>query len=153
MVAKPQAGECYEKALELLARRAHFLDELASKLGARGFSQEEIKASLLYLQEQGLIDDRKNALELACGSMTRKGFGPRRMRAELQRRGVSAVVSQEVVSEVFPDRTRELESAKAEARGRLARGKEARSRLARRLDRKGYSKSVILQVLEELEAI
>ncbi|MEE8278441.1 MAG: regulatory protein RecX [Thermoanaerobaculia bacterium] len=140
---------CYPKALQLLARRPHFRQQLARKLVSRGFPQEEVEATLGRLEAQGYLDDRRCALELASGPLRRKGFGPRRVRAELERRGAEEDVIQEAVSSSFP------EGELSRARDLAARWLGARSRelpaLARHLDRKGYSKQVIVRVLEDLE--
>ncbi|MGB6641572.1 MAG: RecX family transcriptional regulator, partial [Thermoanaerobaculia bacterium] len=79
--------DCYTKAQELLARRPHFRRELAVKLASRKFSPEEVETTLARLAEQGYLDDLEHAFDLARGPLQRKGFGPRRLRYELERRG------------------------------------------------------------------
>ncbi|MEJ2084100.1 MAG: regulatory protein RecX [Acidobacteriota bacterium] len=135
-----------------MARRPHFRQELSTKLLARGFSDELISATLDRVDEEGLIDDRQNALTLAFGAMRRKGFGPRRMRANLETKGVDSEIAAEVVEEVFPDREAEVEAARTTiARWRFSRSVD-RAKAGRHLERKGYSTGVVLQVLEELDS-
>jgi regulatory protein len=141
--------DCYTKAQELLARRPHFRRELAVKLASRSFSDEEIESALTRLAEQGYLDDLEHALDLARGSLQRKGYGPRRLRYELDRRGAPEKVVDEVVEAVMADG--ELVPARRVAARWLSRGNRDRQALARHLDRKGYSTGVILQVLEESE--
>ena len=144
----PSSDDCHRKALDLLARRPHFCLELATKLARRGFPAEEIETVMAGLTDQGLLDDYRYALELARGALRRKGFGPVRVRAELERRGVAAEISVSVAHEVFPDAETELEQARAVA-GRWQRsGSQSRTGLGRHLQRKGYSQRVILQILE-----
>ena len=141
--------DCYTNAQELLARRPHFRRELAVKLASRKFSDEEIETTLARLAEQGYLDDLEHAFDLARGPLRRKGYGPRRLRHELERRGAAEEVVDAVLAAVLADG--ELTPARRAAERWLSRGKRDRQALARHLDRKGYSTGVILRVLEELE--
>jgi regulatory protein len=135
-----------------MARRPHFQRELAAKLLARGFSPDEVDAALSRVTGEGLFDDHQNALNLASGSMRRKGFGPRRIRVDLEGKGVDSETVSSVLEEVFPDRESELDAAIAAVeRWRFSRQMD-RSKVGRHLERKGYSTGVILQVLESLKS-
>ena len=142
--------DCYDKAAELLARRPHFRQELASKLLSRSFSDDEVDLTLDKLTEQGHLDDRRHALDLASGRFQRKGFGPRRIRAELERRGVSSEIASVISETVFPDRDSQVEAGRIVLQKRRLSEELNRQKVARHLERKGYSKSVILQLLEEI---
>ncbi len=142
--------DCYTKAQELLARRPHFRRALAVKLASRKFSDEDIETALARLAEQGYLDDQEHAFDLARGPLQRKGYGPRRLRHELERRGAPEEVVDAVLAAVLADG--ELTPARQAAERWVSRGKRDRQALARHLDRKGYSKGVILRVLEELES-
>ena len=145
-------GDCKDKALDLVGRRPHFRRELQRKLLDRGFSAREVDSALDDLVRLDLLDDLQHARDMAAGSMTRKGFGPRRMRFELQRRGVEEFTAESVVSEVFENPDEELRRALEAAEKKGARGRDDTDRLARQLDRKGYSTAVILRVLGDLES-
>ncbi len=144
-------GDCHDKALELVARRPHFRRELEQKLVRRGFSSDEVESTLVELARIGLLDDLAHAREMAGGSMARKSFGPRRMRAEFMRRGVEETVIDMVIADVFSDPEEEFRRARDAAHRRSEGGAADLSRVGRFLDRKGFSKSVILRVLEEFE--
>lgn len=62
--------------------------ELAGKLKAREFSPAEIEALLDRLESEGLQSDARYAQNYVH-SRTRRGFGPLRIKLELQERGVS----------------------------------------------------------------
>lgn len=142
--------DCRDKALDLVARRPHFRRELQRKLLDRGFGFEDVEIVLEELTGLGVLDDLENAEDLASGPMTRKGFGPRRMKSELQRRGVDETTADTAVARIFSDSEEELRRAR-EAAGRKAfTGQIDRGRLARHLDRKGFSKPVILRIVDEL---
>lgn len=145
----PSSDDCYRKALDLLARRPHFHLELSTKLARRGFAVGTIETVMASLVDRGLIDDDRYARELAGGALRRKGFGPARVRAELERRGVAAETSATVAREAFPDLETELELARILVERWQGSGSPSRSGLGRHLQRKGYSQRVILQILDD----
>ena len=77
----------YQKALQLLATRAHFRRELELKLVQRHFPAEEIEAALARLSAENYLDDRATARVFVESRQARGGEGRTRLRAELQRRG------------------------------------------------------------------
>lgn len=80
----------------LLARREHSRAELRHKLRARGHDPEAVEAALERLGEQGYQDDRRFA-EHYVASRVERGFGPVRIRAELQERGVDPDLGREAL--------------------------------------------------------
>ena len=74
-------------AMDLLARREHGRVELARKLRRRGASAELIEAALDRLCEEGLLSDAR-FLEAFVHSRARAGYGPLRIREELNQRGL-----------------------------------------------------------------
>jgi regulatory protein len=141
---------CRDKALRLLAQRPHFNAELVRKLEARGFDEQEIEVTLRDLESLGWLDDRRFALEMASGPLARKGYGPRRIRAELERRGVDSEIADAAVEAVYEDPGAELEAARR-ALSKRTRGHGDRAAAGRYLERRGYSTGVILTILDELE--
>ncbi len=78
----------YDKALQLLARRDHFRVELEEKLRRKGFGDDEIASAVGRLDELGLLDDEALARRFVEFRAADRGWGPRRLVAELERRGV-----------------------------------------------------------------
>src|SRR4051812_50101007 len=78
---------CYQKALQLLATRAHFRRELAMKLTQRGYPAEEIAAALDRLTEQKYLDDRATARLFVESRRERTSEGRARLRSGLLQRG------------------------------------------------------------------
>lgn len=70
-------------ALSLLARREHGAHELYTKLMRKGFSKKETMTALTYCQQQGLQSDVRFA-ESLCRTRISQGYGPVRIRYELQ---------------------------------------------------------------------
>lgn len=85
----------YQAALRMLARRNHFRAELADKLLRRGFVSAEVEAALERCAGLGLVDDEGLASRFAEVRGTESGWGPRRIEAELRRRGVDRAAAEE----------------------------------------------------------
>jgi regulatory protein len=75
--------------MDLLARREHSAAELRAKLISRSFDADEVDRVVTQLTAEGLVSDERFA-EAFASSRIRKGHGPSRIRAELERRGVAA---------------------------------------------------------------
>jgi len=140
-------SSCHEQALRLLALRPHFRRQLEQKLLARSHPSEAIEATLVKLEEQGLLDDRQAAAGFVEAKLRRGPMGRRRMRMELSRRGAPDEVVEEVLDERFAGS--ELEAVREAAARWPARGRKDAAALARHLDRKGFTSGDILQVVRE----
>jgi len=79
----------YQTALDLLSRRDHFRRELEDKLRQRDLPDDEIATALARCEELGLIDDERVATRFVEVRAASRGWGPRRLAAELQKRGMS----------------------------------------------------------------
>lgn len=77
-----------EACVRYLMRREHSQQELLLKVSAKGFTKQDIARVIDELIEQGLQSDARFA-ESYARSRVHKGFGPLRIQAELQQRGVS----------------------------------------------------------------
>jgi len=76
--------------LRLLARREHSQKELLDKLAQRGFLPEEVKPVIAELAEQNWQNDERYA-ECYMRQRIASGYGPVRIRYELQQRGIDDV--------------------------------------------------------------
>jgi len=145
--AKPRA---YDKAVELLARRAHFRRELAVKLAARGYPDEEIEETLARLAAHGYLDERDTARQWLEARLARGPEGRIRLAAELSRRGAEPEVVDEVLAERLPEDDREAARQAAERWRARRSGAPRPDALARHLERKGFSPRAIRELLEEM---
>jgi regulatory protein len=79
------------KAMDLLSRREHSVDELFQKLLVRDYSADEISQTL-----EELINDNLLSNERFCEDFVRakiaKGYGPVKIRQELQQKGISSAM-------------------------------------------------------------
>jgi len=95
-IDEPDFATIYNKSLDLLSRREHSVFELIQKLKKRYGPNKLINDVIIRLQESNLLDDQRFA-EGYIKVRARKGFGPRRIDAELQQRKVSeAIINQEL---------------------------------------------------------
>lgn len=76
--------------LRLLARREHSQRELFDKLALRGFSRQEVALVIDDLAEQHWQDDQRYA-DSYVRQRIASGYGPLRIRYELQQRGIADV--------------------------------------------------------------
>ena len=74
--------------LRLLARREHSRRELLDKLALRGFNRDEVEPVIDGMAEQNWQNDERYA-ECYVRQRIQSGYGPIRIRYELQQRGIN----------------------------------------------------------------
>lgn len=145
---------CFDRATDALARRARSRADLGRWLREREFTAPDIEAALDRLVALGLLDDHAFARGFARTRLSAgRGFGPRRVAAELSRRGVSRRVVDAVLAELAeeagaPD-DRTAARAVAERRVQSLRGlapEVARRRLVAFLVRRGFGQGTAFEV-------
>ncbi len=82
------AAEIRSRALKLLTTREHSRFELWRKLHQRGYPAEGVNAVLDALTAEGLLSEER-LLAAYVAERLEKGFGPLRIRSELQAKGLS----------------------------------------------------------------
>jgi len=92
----------YGRAVNLLARREHSAAELRIKLANTEVTEEEIEQLLLQLVEMGLQSDDRFA-ENYVRYRSQRGFGPLRIRQELNERGVASDIADEHLRQIEVD--------------------------------------------------
>lgn len=138
----------YQKALQLLAARAHFRRELQAKLAQRGFPSEEIEEALDRLADRGYLNDRQTAHGFVEQRLARGGEGRLRLRAELEKRGAPPEAIEAALSSLVPEDDLEPAREAAERWEHLHPRGEAAA-LARHLTRKGFSRRAIFALLKD----
>ena len=76
-----------EKALQLLDKRDYSRAELLRKLTEKDYDEVEAAEAVDRLAELGFVDDARYA-PIIVRHYAAKGYGPQRVRQELQRRGI-----------------------------------------------------------------
>jgi len=137
-----------EAAIKLLARREHSEYELRAKLAKRDYDGDAVGAVIEALRGENLVSDERFA-EAYVQSRVNKGFGPVRIRGELQQRGVSDALAQEALNAADCDWNA---AAVEQLQRRFGTGAplDRRERLRRYsyLSRRGFSGDQVNQALE-----
>lgn len=81
-------------ARRLVARRPRTAAEVRAALADAGHGAAAVEAALERLTDDGALDDEGLALHWIIVRSERLGHGPRRLTAELERRGVAAAVAE-----------------------------------------------------------
>jgi regulatory protein len=151
-----QPRSAYQTALDLLARRDHFRQELAEKLRRRGHDDDELDEALARCADAGLIDDERLAARYVELRVADRGWGPRRLAAELRRRGVpaadaerAAAASTELAAEALATALRRLE---ARAPAGWWRDGRRRARMLSSLVTRGFDAEAAIAAVDELAA-
>jgi regulatory protein len=90
--------EVYAAAVALLARREHGAKELADKLKQKGYAESDVCVVLLQCQRLELQSDQRYAGAL-IRTRVRQGYGPERIRYELQQKYIERDVIAAVMAE------------------------------------------------------
>ena len=146
----------YDKALKLIARRDHFRAELAEKLRRKGFEDSDIDGALERLDQLRLIDDEDLASRFVEFRSVDRGWGPRRLTAELRRRGVDRDLAERVsrIDDELHDRALETAVRRVVARARDGwwRLPEGRARLVKSLIGRGFATDAAYAAITRLAA-
>jgi len=144
------------EALKILSRRDYFREELRRKLQRKGFSASEITAALERCEELGYLGDRALAARFAESRAIHRGWSPRKIRAELQKRGVEEAVAREASVLDEEKRCSALKKALRRAESRAVRewwrGGDGRRPLLSSLLRRGFDAEESIRAVDELAA-
>jgi regulatory protein len=144
-------------ALHYLAARPRTAHEVRQKLRRSGVADEVAEQVIARLQDRGVLDDAAYVHAYLTSRLTSRGYGPQRLRQELQQRGVGralveAAVQQDLAAEDV------LAAARAQAAKRWPRLARATDLAQRRqklwgfLRRRGFPAAIVQQVLTEVTA-
>jgi regulatory protein len=136
--------------LRLLERAPRTRAELAKAMARRGVPIDAAETVLDRFTEVGLVDDQAFAEAWVRSRHSGRGLAPRALAAELRARGVDQQVAADALAEIGPDD--EQDAAVALVRRRLRTmstlpREVQRRRLVGMLGRKGFGRSLALQVV------
>ena len=144
-----------EYAVSLLAQRPFARQELWDRLRRIGYRPNVCDMALYKLERHGLLDDTDFARQWAASRAGRK-LGPRRIRQELSRKGVSREDADQALEALDEDELREAAVDLAARALRKAKPGEDPRRVSQRviamLVRKGYDFSLAREALEAARA-
>lgn len=135
------------KALRMLDRRDYSRAELIKKLVEKGEPPSDAEAVTDRLAELGVVDDGRYAA-LVVRQYAGKGYGEKRVRMELSRRGVPRALADEALAQM-PEQTETLDALlRRKLGGSFDRADVKRATDA--LARKGYGWEEISAALRRL---
>lgn len=149
LLASAHRSGLKEKALELLTRKPQSRRELERRLGEWEAGEEEIAEICDRLEELGFLDDARYAAQVVR-HYGAKGYGARRLRDELYRRGIARELWDEALSQA-----EDTGSAIDAFLGKKLKGSRDPKDLKRASDalaRRGYSWSEISEGLRRYGA-
>ncbi len=142
--------EVKASCLRLLARREHSQRELLNKLIAKGYSRENIENVVSELAEQGLQNDRR-FMESYARQRIAKGYGPVRIKYELQQKGIEDCDLDLVVEESagsWAGLLNSIYTRKYQGAGSVTRKEWAKR--SRFLQHRGFSGEMIMHLFKQL---
>lgn len=87
--------------LKLISRRQHGRKELQRKARRKDFPADGIEDVLYELEEKDFIDDKQFAEKYANDKSTLKKWGPRKITAHLQKKGVKRTTAESAAQKAF----------------------------------------------------
>lgn len=145
-----KAGErrAYNYAVSLLSRREHTVKEITEKLKRKGYGQfcEKVTDRLI---SEGYLSDERFAKLYVRELINLKGYGIRRIRDELYRKGISRYIAEDAMNEAeMPEnRLKELVEKKYM---RYLNDEKGVQKTINALLRSGYSYGEIKDALREI---
>ncbi|GAB6098670.1 hypothetical protein JCM16358_05490 [Halanaerocella petrolearia] len=153
LLVDEELAQAKKAAFKLLSYRQRSRQELVSRLMDKGFSRVVIDKVINVLDRLDYIDDREFSQSWIKDRITR-GFGPYRIRKQLQEKGVSKdIIEEEIEREYDFDLEYQLAfelADKKQGRYHSLSDWEKRGKLKQVLRRKGFSFEAIDLVLEDL---
>lgn len=138
-------------AMDLLARREHGRVELTRKLLQRGACPEMIDVALDRLTEDNLLSESRY-LESYISYRARSGYGPLRIREELNQRGLARSDIEEALRECGFNWQEQLEDTwRRKFSGQLPEDARERARQGRFLSYRGYPLDMVGRLLSGRE--
>jgi regulatory protein len=142
--------------LRILARRDNSVIELIQKLARRGFETDTVQRVVAECGRLNYLDDRRTARQV-IERMKRKGVGSRRIRHELQKRGLEGEQAEAQLNARVTPADEQAMARRAALKkwetfpGELDSQKKL-LRLQRFLRYRGFSDSVIFELLKEMQS-
>ena len=149
---EPSQKKALNTALRILTPRDHSKYELVQKLKQRGFSREVIDAAISSCERFDYINDERTA-RLYIRQLKRKGYGLKRIRLELNKKGLRGRRIQGILNESVSEKD-EREGADRLVKKNIKRFKREKDPVKRRdkiyrfLHARGFAEGIISEILK-----
>ncbi len=143
-------------AFRFLGHSARSENEIVKRLQRDDFKHEIIETVLLELREKEYVNDDQFASDWVADRADRKRYGKTRLAMELGRKGIERETIKDVVGDISDEdelrRAMEIAESKSPIDSFIFEDREQRNvakrKLGQFLQRRGFSWSVVMQVLE-----
>ena len=88
LLVRQEAFAAKASALAGVANRARTSEEVRRSLSKKGFAEAIVEDTVAHLEGLGLVDDAAYARAFVRGRFEARGYGPARLRQDLQKKGV-----------------------------------------------------------------
>jgi len=142
-------------ALQYLAARPRTAHEVRQKLRRGGVPDQIVDQVITRLQNRGVLDDTAYTHAYLTSRLAGRGYGPQRLRQELQQRGIGRALVEDAMQQDLAVGD-VLAAARAQAARRWPRLARETDRAKRRqklwafLRRRGFPAAIVQQVLTEM---
>lgn len=139
-------------ALNLLSYRQRSEKELYQALAKKGYEDDYIETTMIFLKEYNLINDISFANSFISDKQNLNKFGSIRIKYELLNKGISKEIIEKTLN-IDPNDEYEIAMELARKRIKTYKGQDKNSiyrKLGGLLQRKGYSYEIITKILREL---
>ncbi|MCH8156966.1 MAG: regulatory protein RecX [Nitrospinae bacterium] len=154
MPLQEESKKARKAALKYLVYRDRSRNEISRHLMEKEFSASAVEETLVYLEGNRYVDDTRFALQFGQSRIVNKRVGKIRLRRELKDKGLDNALIDQTLDSLYAEHD-ESKVALACAQKKIAtlgtaETEKKRARLARFLERKGFSISMIYPILDQL---
>lgn len=156
-ISKGDYQKTLNSALRILTGRDHSKYELTQKLKQRGFTPADIEKAVSECERFDYINDVRTS-RVYIRQLTRKGYGRKRIRNEMNKKGLSSERIQNILSETVSDAD-EREGATRILNKNIKRFeresdlKKRRDKIYRFLYARGFSQDTIRKLITKYEPL
>jgi regulatory protein len=102
-----QRARAFQRAVKLLAAKPRSIAELREKLSERCANKSVVETVIDRLREYGYLDDERYALSYAASKLRQQPIGRRRLKQNLALKKVDRTLADEVLDQVFAEKSEE----------------------------------------------
>ena len=154
-ISKDHYQKVLNSALRILTGRDHSKYELTQKLKQRGFTPEDIEKAVSECERFDYINDERTS-RIYIRQLITKGYGVKRIRHEMNKKGLRSKRIQNILSETVSDAD-EREGAERILKKNTKRFerqndlKKRRGKIYRFLYARGFSQEVIAEIIRSIK--
>lgn len=156
LIRKDLYHRAWSRCLNYLASRPRTKQEIRRRLTAINTPEDAVEQIMDRLEDLGYVDDRDYAERYVASRVRSKGYGPRRLKQELRKRGIDRRTADEAVgrlsSKVVREKLDELAENAISRYSRVDDEWERRRKITAWLARRGYDYGEINRALDRLRS-